>query len=146
MIPGEGKKEDERPVTLSTVHSAKGLEWEVVFLIALADGSIPVSYALDDEEAIEEERRLLYVAVTRARKQLHLSVHNEGRNGGMHSFNRLSRFVSEPRVLEKLTTDYVWYEEDGFRLGASQVPTIGKEGLYQKLAEYFDDNAPQDYL
>ncbi|MDD5019693.1 MAG: ATP-dependent helicase [Candidatus Omnitrophica bacterium] len=145
-LDGEGKKEDERPVTLSTVHSAKGLEWDAVFLIALVDGSIPVSYALDDDDAIEEERRLLYVAVTRARKQLHLSLHNEGRNGGMHSFNRLSRFISEPRVLEKIKTDYVWYEDAGFRLDDSQVPRMGKEGLYQKLAEYFDDDKSQDYF
>ena len=73
----------------------KAWSGRAVFIIALVDGSIPVSYALDDEEAIEEERRLLYVAVTRAKKHLHLSMHNEGRNGGMNSLNRLSRFISE---------------------------------------------------
>ncbi|MFB3919766.1 MAG: ATP-dependent helicase [Candidatus Velamenicoccus archaeovorus] len=146
VLEAEGKKEDERPVTLSTVHSAKGLEWEVVFVIALVDGSIPVSYALDDEEAIEEERRLLYVAVTRARKYLHFSLHNEGRNGGMSSFNRLSRFVSEPRVLEKIRTDYAWYEDEGFALDQTGTRRMDKDELYRKLTDYFEMDNGKDYF
>ncbi|MFA5039338.1 MAG: ATP-dependent helicase [Candidatus Omnitrophota bacterium] len=146
MIGGEGRKEDERPVTLSTIHSAKGLEWETVFLIAVIDGHLPVSYALDDPESVEEERRLLYVAVTRARRHLHLTLHNEGRNGGMSSFNRLSRFISEPQVQEKIVTDYAWFEDEGFRMEGSEVPKIGKEELYHKLSDYFDSDHGQDYL
>ena len=64
-------KEDEW-LTVSTVHSAKGLEWRVVFVLQLGDGSFPSGYALDDGEAMEEERRLLYVAVTRAKRELFL--------------------------------------------------------------------------
>lgn len=140
MVSQEGQKEDERPVTLTTVHSAKGLEWDVVFIIALVDGSIPVSYALDDEEAIEEERRLLYVAVTRAKKHLYLSMHNEGRNGGMNSFNRLSRFISEPRVLEKLETDNTWLEDiDPEPDEPLAARSMNKQGLYRKLVDYFGD-------
>ncbi len=135
-----GGKEDERPVTLSTVHSAKGLEWEAVFIIALADGSLPVSYALDDEDATEEERRLLYVAVTRAKRFLHLSMHNEGRNGGMNSLNRLSRFVSDSRVMDKLTTEYSWFEDEGPELDEPVGPKMDREGLYHKLMDYFDSN------
>jgi DNA helicase-2/ATP-dependent DNA helicase PcrA len=142
----EGKKEDERPVTLSTVHSAKGLEWDVVFILALVDGSIPVSYALDDDEAIEEERRLLYVAVTRARKHLHLSMHNEGRNGGMSSFNRLSRFVSESRVMSKLETDYAWFEDTGLELDDVASPSRSKEDLYRKMVDYYGDADGQDHF
>ncbi len=59
-------------VTLASLHAAKGLEWDVVFLAGLAEGTLPIVYAQTDE-AIEEERRLLYVGVTRAREQLFLS-------------------------------------------------------------------------
>lgn len=142
----EGVREDERPVVLSTIHSAKGLEWDVVFIIALVEGSLPVSYALDDEEAIEEERRLTYVAVTRARNHLHLSMHNEGRNGGVSTFNRLSRFLSEPKVLDKLNTEFVWNEEEGFALDEEIAAPRSKEGLYRKLADYFEDSDAENYL
>jgi DNA helicase-2/ATP-dependent DNA helicase PcrA len=61
---------DDEVLTLSTIHSAKGLEWEAVALLQLADGAFPSATALEDDEALEEERRLLYVAVTRARRGL----------------------------------------------------------------------------
>ncbi|MEO8814175.1 MAG: ATP-dependent DNA helicase UvrD2 [Mycobacterium sp.] len=63
-------------VTLASLHAAKGLEWDAVFLVGLADGTLPISHALahgPDSEAVEEERRLLYVGVTRARVHLALS-------------------------------------------------------------------------
>ena len=63
-------------VTLASLHAAKGLEWDAVFLVGLADGTLPISHALAhgaDSEAVEEERRLLYVGVTRARVHLALS-------------------------------------------------------------------------
>ncbi|MBC7724811.1 MAG: ATP-dependent helicase [Burkholderiaceae bacterium] len=59
-------------VTLATLHSAKGLEWETVFVIGLSEGLVPISYA-KSPDAIDEERRLLYVGITRARRRLHLS-------------------------------------------------------------------------
>ncbi|MFG2954455.1 ATP-dependent DNA helicase UvrD2 [Streptomyces sp. NPDC048291] len=59
-------------VTLASLHSAKGLEWDVVFLVGVAEGMMPISYAKTDEQ-IEEERRLLYVGVTRVRERLHVS-------------------------------------------------------------------------
>ncbi len=68
----EGEKEDERMI-LSTIHSAKGLEWKVVFVIWLLDGKFPSVYSFESEEEMEEERRLFYVAVTRAKEQLYLS-------------------------------------------------------------------------
>jgi DNA helicase-2/ATP-dependent DNA helicase PcrA len=58
-------------VTLSTVHSAKGLEWDAVFVIWMADGWFPSSRTYDEFEDVEEERRLLYVAATRARRHLY---------------------------------------------------------------------------
>jgi DNA helicase-2/ATP-dependent DNA helicase PcrA len=63
---------DEDYLILSTIHSAKGREWKAVFVLNLADGCIPSDMATDSAEEIEEERRVLYVAMTRARDQLHL--------------------------------------------------------------------------
>ena len=65
---------DEDYLVLSTVHSAKGLEWQAVHVLALYDGNFPADMAAGSEESIDEERRLLYVAMTRARRQLHLYV------------------------------------------------------------------------
>ncbi len=65
--------DDEEKVVLSTVHQAKGLEWEAVFVINLAAGQFPNDRAIRDAAGIEEERRLFYVAITRAKKQLYFS-------------------------------------------------------------------------
>lgn len=137
---------DEPPVVLSTIHSAKGLEWTVVFIISLVDGALPVSYALDSSEGIEEERRLFYVAVTRAKRFLHLSMHNEGRNGGMNSLNKLSRFVSEPAVMDKLRADSVYLDEEDYAQQDVSRHCGSKEGLYRKLVDYFDNNSFDEYF
>ena len=64
---------DEKHLVLSTIHQAKGLEWHTVFIIQLNDGQLPHTYSLEDEEEIEEERRVFYVACTRAKKNLYLT-------------------------------------------------------------------------
>jgi DNA helicase-2/ATP-dependent DNA helicase PcrA len=69
---GAGEEDDEDKVALSTIHQAKGLEWSYVFLIWCADGMIPLQRALKEPDGEEEERRLFYVAVTRAKDQLYL--------------------------------------------------------------------------
>ncbi|WP_199807545.1 ATP-dependent DNA helicase UvrD2 [Streptomyces sp. NRRL F-5650] len=78
-------------VTLASLHSAKGLEWDVVFLVGVAEGMMPITYAKTDEQ-IEEERRLLYVGVTRARERLYLSWALARSPGGRPS-RRPSRFL-----------------------------------------------------
>jgi DNA helicase-2/ATP-dependent DNA helicase PcrA len=65
--------EEEDTLTLSTIHSAKGLEWKAVFILWVLDGKLPLSRAAEDEEEMEEERRLLYVAATRAKDLLVLT-------------------------------------------------------------------------
>ena len=82
-------------VTLGSLHSAKGLEWDAVFLPGLTDGTLPIIYAKTDE-AIEEERRLLYVGVTRARLRLHLSW-ALARSAGGRQTRRPSRFLDGVR-------------------------------------------------
>jgi len=82
-------------LVLSTVHSAKGLEWDTVFIISLAEGKFPVSQALPGEQW-EEERRLLYVAATRAKKRLYMTYPREVMSvDRQFSSARLSPFLSE---------------------------------------------------
>ena len=78
-------------ITISTVHSAKGREWPVVFMMGLAEGFFPISYATTDA-AIEEERRLFYVGITRAREELVLSMGERSKETS--PLRELSRFVS----------------------------------------------------
>jgi len=69
----EALENDEAPLILSTIHSAKGLEFKVVFIIRVLDGIVPSAYAEDDSEALDEELRLLYVAITRAADELYVT-------------------------------------------------------------------------
>jgi len=69
----EAGDRDEERLVLSTIHSAKGLEWQCVFVIWVVDGRFPSAYSFTSDEELEEERRLFYVAVTRAKKHLHLT-------------------------------------------------------------------------
>ncbi|ARC56331.1 ATP-dependent DNA helicase UvrD2 [Frondihabitans sp. 762G35] len=83
-------------VTLATLHSAKGLEWRSVYIVGLSEGLMPISYA-QTFEAVDEERRLLYVGITRAREHLQLSWSHAGQGRG-GSDRRPSRFLEELRI------------------------------------------------
>jgi len=92
---------DEDWLLLSTVHSAKGGEWDVVHVLHASDGMFPSDMATGDLEGIEEERRLLYVAVTRARHTLEINVplryhHRRRPLADAHSYAQASRFLSPP--------------------------------------------------
>ena len=83
-------------VTLASLHAAKGLEWDAVFLVGVTDGTLPISHALAhgaESEAVEEERRLLYVGITRARMHLALSW-SLSRNPGGRQSRKPSRFLN----------------------------------------------------
>ena len=87
---------DKEAVNLSTVHQAKGLEFHTVFVIWLTDGMFPSSRSLDTRDALEEERRLFYVAITRARDELYLTYPQMRLSGGYGDvFQRPSRFLQE---------------------------------------------------
>ncbi|GAB3474480.1 Rep family ATP-dependent DNA helicase [Amycolatopsis cihanbeyliensis] len=79
-------------ITLASLHAAKGLEWAAVFLVGLAEGTVPIQHADGDSGAIEEERRLLYVGITRARERLELSW-ALARGAGGRRQRRRSRFL-----------------------------------------------------
>ncbi len=80
-------------VTLTTLHAAKGLEYEVVFLAGLEEGLLPHSRSLDDPHELAEERRLLYVGVTRAKERLYLTHAQRRRRNGLYRPSTLCRWV-----------------------------------------------------
>jgi len=104
--------EDEKLI-LSTIHSAKGLEWHTVFIIGLIDGYLPSSHAIRSQEEIEEERRLLYVASTRAKQNLYLIKPGGGRFSGNYfdpsfqRFSEVSRFLKEGDILDNYVEKWV---------------------------------------
>ncbi len=95
---GASSKGEDDALVLSTVHSAKGKEWDAVFVISVVDGLFPSTRALGSDDDAEEERRLMYVAMTRARNHLSvihpLSSYGSGR-GADYSLTQLSRFVDQ---------------------------------------------------
>jgi DNA helicase-2/ATP-dependent DNA helicase PcrA len=96
---------DDEQVVLSTIHSAKGLEWQCVFLLWVVDGKFPSVFSFNTDEELEEERRLLYVAVTRAKRYLFLTypINVYDRSSGM-LLSKPSRFLDHvsPRLFESL--------------------------------------------
>ena len=114
MPEEEAADDGEGKITLSTVHSAKGLEWNAVLIIDLVEDRFPSRHALTRPEDFEEERRLMYVACTRARKQLELyapaTIYNRAERGALHTAQ--SPFVRElaPGLAEE------WVEGFGGRL------------------------------
>jgi DNA helicase-2/ATP-dependent DNA helicase PcrA len=102
-----GSRADDDALILSTVHSAKGKEWDAVFVIWAVDGWFPSSRALNDDAETDEERRLMYVALTRARHHLAvtypLEIYNS-RRGADYSIDQLSRFIDPDvrRLMERV--------------------------------------------
>jgi DNA helicase-2/ATP-dependent DNA helicase PcrA len=92
---------DEDYLILSTVHSAKGQEWDSVYVLNVSDGNFPNEHAAGSPESIEEERRLLYVAMTRAKRDLHLIaplkyyITQQSRTGDAHVYGARSRFMTD---------------------------------------------------
>ncbi len=109
------KREEKRSaVTLMTIHSAKGLEFSTVFMIGMEEGLFPHSRSLMDKEELEEERRLCYVGITRAKSSLYLTYANRRMFFGTRTHNMVSRFISE--IPEKVLTFQVSLGYDrGFR-------------------------------
>lgn len=112
------KKRDSEDefLTLSTIHSAKGLEWKIVFIVNLGDGSFPVSYAIEDEVRMEEERRLLYVAVTRAKDYLYLLnpqyIHGRWGRAIAPECSLLESVANLNEVVERIELDFDSVESD----------------------------------
>jgi len=107
-VPGQ----DDDYLILSTIHSAKGQEWIAVQILNVVDGCIPSDLGTGSSEEIEEERRLLYVAMTRAKDHLHLLVpqrfyvHQQGSYGDRHVYASCSRFL--PASIANFFECYAW--------------------------------------
>ncbi len=116
-------------VTMMTVHAAKGLEFDHVFVAGLEEGVFPSSRAQFDNDAVEEERRLMYVAVTRARKTLWLSSSRERMVNGSMMDNAVSRFVGEiPKTcIERFDAWNKWENWDAEE-GVEETPDADWEG------------------
>ena len=120
---------DEDYLVLSTVHSAKGQEWESVYVLNVADGSFPSEFSTGRADLIEEERRLLYVAMTRARSDLHLVaplryyVTQQAKRGDAHVYGARSRFLTRG-VLKRLE-EITWpLREPEAREAAREAPAV----------------------
>ena len=103
---------DDDYLVLSTIHSAKGQEWKTVHILNVVDGCIPSDMATGTREEIDEERRLLYVAMTRAKEHLHLMVpqrfyvHQQQASGDHHVYASRSRFL--PDAITPLFESCAW--------------------------------------
>jgi DNA helicase-2/ATP-dependent DNA helicase PcrA len=108
---------DDDYLVLSTIHSAKGLEWDAVYVIHAADGNIPSDMSTKNADEIEEERRLFYVALTRAKNWLYvcypLRYYWPGRSD-RHTFAQRTRFLTDKVVecFEQCVTDPLAAEDD----------------------------------
>ena len=126
---------DEDWLVLSTMHSAKGCEWKVVYVIHAADGMIPSDMATDDDESIEEERRLFYVAVTRAKDWLYVVFplryyYKRYSMGDAHAYAQLTRFA--PASVQRLMDT-----RGGGSLETNDGPMTDEE-IRAKIARYWD--------
>jgi DNA helicase-2/ATP-dependent DNA helicase PcrA len=110
LVSAADSTQGEDGVTLMTLHTAKGLEWPVVWLSGLEDGLFPLGRAMESQAGLEEERRLFYVGLTRAKDKLYLSWARARRRGGELRPGIISRFVESipPELLEERSTASLW--------------------------------------
>ncbi len=117
-------KEGETSLSLMTLHAAKGLEFPVVFLVGLEQGLLPHGRSLDDPSALEEERRLCYVGITRAQERLYLSHAGERRLWGSREIAIPSQFLDEIPTIGKSAVEMVTpKDKKGSGSGAAKSPT-----------------------
>ncbi len=119
---------DEDYLILSTIHSAKGQEWDAVYLLNVADGNFPSEFSTGRPELIEEERRLLYVAMTRAKTELDLIaplkyyVTQQSRTGDRHVYGANSRFLT--REVMACLDPVTWGEAEAEHVPAGGRPKV----------------------
>ena len=129
---------DEDYLILSTVHSAKGQEWDAVYILNVSDGNFPSEFSTGSSDQVEEERRLLYVAMTRAKNDLHLIaplkyyVANQPKNGDRHVYGARSRFLTRA-VMARLDA-ITWPDHaDQPSVGASSQARVNVAGKLRDL-------------
>jgi DNA helicase-2/ATP-dependent DNA helicase PcrA len=146
MLNNEEKLEDDGDfITIATMHAVKGMEFKTVFIIACEEGIIPSSRSLNEKNGVEEERRVMYVAITRARERLYISCVN----GERTKFNRRestmpSRFITESRGEEKIEPDLHKYDKNEFYDDdySSAIPTSKQIKKVNFVPNVVIDNKP----
>lgn len=142
---------DDAALTLSTIHSAKGLEWRSVFMIYVAEGHLPSYLSLEDDEAIEEERRLFYVAATRAKENLfiikpHLDRSPRGfMDSGGRVLTQMSRFLDEGDIVRKFVEVQAFVPARGYAEDVSIDDIVRDDTLHDPrfldlLKDYFRED------
>ena len=130
---------DEDYLVLSTIHSAKGQEWNAVYLLNAVDGCLPSDLSTGSTPEIEEERRLLYVAMTRAKDQLHVMVpqrfftHGQRSGGDRHVYAQRTRFI--PGSLTKHFTSRSWPAPKAARASEPQAAAVDVRARMRKMWE-----------
>ncbi len=125
LTGNENEKKEQDSVKLMTIHAAKGLEFPVVFVVGLEENLFPSPMSLYTREDLEEERRLFYVAITRAESELYISYANTRYKFGSLQYNEISRFINE------LPEEYVqWLQEK--RVASPKVAPKSQSGLHKE--------------
>lgn len=124
-------------VTLMTIHSSKGLEYPVVFITGLEEGLFPVGGAINTDDDMEEERRLFYVAVTRAKEKLYISYANQRYRFGMQQYQMKSRFLKETET-EADEKNIVFFERLRINRGRAHSRQEETESKPKKIALDFN--------
>jgi len=141
---GDSQADDfEDCVQLMTLHSAKGLEFKLVFLVGMEEGLFPSQQSVDDVARLEEERRLCYVGMTRAMKQLYLTYAESRRLYGRESYPRPSRFLreipaeflQEVRMRATVSRPVTAVQAKAASLQATEAISWGKESVMPNLAK-----------